>query len=48
MVIPHPDVVPIMKTMLGFCACCWADTGVLAIVVAMHVTTRAPQIFLNV
>jgi hypothetical protein len=36
-----------MKTMLGFCACCWADTGVLANVVAMHVTTRAHQISLN-
>ena len=35
-----------MKRMLGFCAC-WAEAGLLAIIVTMHETTRAPQITLN-
>src|SRR6516164_1844746 len=42
----HPMSSPMMKRMLGFCAC-WAEAGMLAIVVAVHITTRAPQIFLN-
>jgi hypothetical protein len=32
--------------MLGFCPC-WAEAGMLAIVVVVHNTTRAPQIDLN-
>src|SRR5882724_10922342 len=36
---------PMMKRMLGFVP--WAEAGALAIVVAVHNTTRAPQIALN-
>src|SRR5215831_16420163 len=47
----HPISSPMMKRMLGFCpcgcCCCWAEAGMLAIVVAAHATTRAPQIVLN-
>src|SRR6516165_356624 len=47
----HPMSSPMMKRMLGFCpcgcCCCWAEAGMLAIVVAVHITTRAPQIDLN-
>jgi hypothetical protein len=35
-----------MKRMLGFCPC-WAEAGMLAIVVVIHATARAPQIVLN-
>src|SRR5262245_15127258 len=42
----QPMSSPMMKRMLGFCPC-WADAGMLAIVVAVHITTRAPQIVLN-
>src|SRR6516164_7967022 len=37
---------PMMKRMLGFDPG-WAEAGRLAIVVAVHSTTRAPQIVLN-
>src|SRR5262245_54411071 len=42
----QPMSSPMMKRMLGFCPC-WAEAGMLAIVVAVHITTRAPQIVLN-
>src|ERR1700745_2144139 len=43
----QPMSSPMMKRMLGFAPCCWADAGRLAIVVAVHSTTRAAQIDLN-
>jgi hypothetical protein len=42
----HPISSPMMKMMLGFCPC-WAKAGALAIVVAVHNTARARQIFLD-
>src|ERR1700748_1256450 len=42
----QPMSSPMMKMMLGFCPC-WAEAGMLAIVVAVHSTARAPQIVLN-
>src|SRR5437879_3277490 len=42
----QPMSSPMMKRILGFCPC-WAEAGMLAIVVAVHNTTRAPQSFLN-
>src|ERR1700757_4770149 len=42
----HPMSSPMIKRMLGFCPC-WAEAGLLAIVVAVHNTTRAHQITLN-
>src|SRR5262249_49465558 len=43
----QPISSPMMKRMLGFCPC-WAETGMLAIPVVIHTTTRAPQIVLNI
>src|SRR5215475_6086687 len=42
----QPTSSPMMTRMLGFWPC-WAEAGLLAIVVAIHNTTRAPQIPLN-
>src|ERR1700752_3949744 len=42
----QPTSSPMITRMLGFCPC-WAEAGMLAIVVAVHSTTRAPQIVLN-
>src|SRR5262245_27672542 len=42
----HPMSSPMMNRILGFCPC-WAETGRLAMVVAAHATTTAPQIVLN-
>src|SRR5712671_4605555 len=41
----QPMSSPMMKRMLGFVP--WAEAGALAMVVAVHKTTRAPQITLN-
>src|SRR6202012_3031312 len=47
----HPMSSPMMKRMLGFCpcgcCCCWAEVGMLAIVVTPHAKARAHQIALN-
>ena len=37
-----------MTRILGFCPCCCPEAGMLAIVVAAHITRKAPQILLNV
>src|SRR5215468_1144037 len=42
----QPMSSPMMKRILGFCPCC-AEAGTLAIVMVIHITTRAPQIVLN-
>src|SRR5258708_2805464 len=41
----QPMSSPMMKRMLGFGP--WAEAGALAMVVAVHKTTRAPEITLN-
>jgi len=43
----QPMSSPMMKRMFGFCPCCYAEAGTLAIVVAVLNTTRAHQIALN-
>src|SRR6202012_2114250 len=43
----HPTMSSPNEKDVEFVYCCWAEAGMLATVVAVHIATRAPQIFLE-